>query len=366
MNTSVRFTNFRIETSLGCFTATTERLFAGDSAIMDSSSYGLDVPMAQFPNQSLRFLGNAVKKIFGDVVMPPADESLFIYAAAKGDLSQLSGTYWNSDFCADAVSPRLDLQAEKVCELIGWQPARTITVSCACASGAIAIETAVAALEDNRYKYAVIFGFDPISGFVATGFNSLSALSPDGARPFDKTRTGLTLGECAALLILSGGEPENGDIVVAGCGTSNDANHRTGPSRDGSGLSRAVNSALVDALLLPSDIGAIKCHGTATPYNDAMEAKAMFTIFGDKIPPMVSTKGALGHMSGGGALAEIILATEFLRRKSIPPTKGFTERGVDEAVSISSSIQQFENPYVLCLSAGFGGINAAVILSEVA
>lgn len=210
----------------------------------------------------------------------------------------------------------------------------------------------------------VVFGFDGISRFVATGFHSLSALSPSGARPFDATRDGLTIGDGAAVLLLTLREPFSGDIVVAGAAGSNDANHRTGPSRTGEGLLRAARAALADAKMTPAAVGGIKCHGTATKYNDAMEAKAIFALFGEDVPPCFSVKGAIGHTSGAGSLVEICIAAECLRRRLSPPTAGFSALGVDEALPVSSSRQVLTGGSLLCLSAGFGGINAAVVLAE--
>jgi 3-oxoacyl-[acyl-carrier-protein] synthase I len=212
----------------------------------------------------------------------------------------------------------------------------------------------------------LVFGFDAISRFVATGFNSLAALSPSGARPFDAARDGLTIGEGAAIALLTYREPYRDDIIIAGAGSSNDANHRTGPSRTGDGLFRAARAALHDAALRPADIGGIKCHGTATKYNDAMEAKAIVGLFGEAVPPCFSVKGALGHTSGAGSLVEILIAAECLRRRLVPPTAGFSILGVDEQIPVSASPQRLNANTMLCLSAGFGGINAAVVLTEAA
>jgi 3-oxoacyl-(acyl-carrier-protein) synthase len=114
----------------------------------------------------------------------------------------------------------------------------------------------------------------------------------------------------------------------------------------------------------PEQIGAVKCHGTATPYNDAMEAKALHLLFGDTYPPCVSLKGALGHLSGAGSLIEICIVAECLKRRHLPPTKGYNTHGVDEPIPVSAKTQRIDIPSVLCLSAGFGGLNAAVIIQE--
>ena len=287
-----------------------------------------------------------------------------VYAAAKGDLRGLD--LQASDPGAGQVpSALLSAQARAVSDTLGVTAGRTAVISNACASGSIAVEAALDLLRAGSVDNAVIFGYDSISRFVASGFFSLGALSPTGARPFDADRDGLSLGEGAALAILSRRAPRNGDVVVAGAGCSNDANHRTGPSRTGEGLYRAAAAALSDAGLAPEAIGGVKCHGTATPYNDAMEAKALTTLFGEDYPPCVSLKGAIGHTSGGGSLLEALLAAEFIRRGSLPPTVGFAKLGVDEPVPVQAEVQPLRCPSVLCLSAGFGGVNAAVVLKGV-
>jgi 3-oxoacyl-[acyl-carrier-protein] synthase-1 len=264
----------------------------------------------------------------------------------------------------ESVSPFLDEQARSVASALGLASRRILAVSNACASGAVGVASAKELIEDGDSEDAILFGYDGVSRFVLSGFAALSALSKSGARPFDAARDGLSLGEAAGLCRLQRGEARPGDISVAGVGSSNDANHRTGPSRTGEGLLAAARSALEDAGLGPRDVGFVKCHGTATVYNDAMEAKALKNLFGNSIPPCVSFKGALGHTSGGGSLVEMIIAAEILKRKQVPPTVGFSTRGVDEPIPVSEATQTFRQPVALCLSAGFGGVNAAIVLRE--
>jgi 3-oxoacyl-(acyl-carrier-protein) synthase len=114
----------------------------------------------------------------------------------------------------------------------------------------------------------------------------------------------------------------------------------------------------------PREIGAVKCHGTATLYNDAMEAKAIHRLFGEKCPPCVSFKGAIGHTSGAGSLLEILLASLCLKKRLLPPTAGYKQHGVEEDIAVSAKPQPVEKATALCLSAGFGGVNAAAIIRE--
>jgi 3-oxoacyl-[acyl-carrier-protein] synthase-1 len=341
----------------GTLKPASESILSGKSAICKGPFFDIDTVCAPFPDRSWATLSgsvHALKSLCGK--LPEGPGVLFIYAAAKGDIGPIEkGT--------DIPQALLDHQARKVAKLLGIRPSRIMVVSSACASGAIAVQTAKEVLEREMFENVVIFGYDVISRFVVSGFHSLNALSSKGAKPFDKSRDGLNLGDGAALSVLTYKTPSQGDIIVAGAGCSNDANHRTGPSRTGDGLLRAAQAALEDASAFKPITGAVKCHGTATVYNDAMEAKAITALF-DRIPPIYSIKGAIGHTSGAGSLLEIMLAAEFLKKRKVPPTTGFEEPGVEEKIPVSSEIQEFCGNSVLCLSAGFGGLNAAVVLKE--
>jgi 3-oxoacyl-[acyl-carrier-protein] synthase I len=350
---------------LGTLEETATDLFDGARAIVPGPCFGVPVAYAPFRNASWRGLGAAAEVLARcqNVSELDANATAFIFCAAKGDLSPLEA-WCESKTPPRDFSPLLSSQAEFAKKLLNIRAGRTIVISDACASGATGVEIGRELLVSGRARDVVLFGFDGISRFVATGFNALSAISAAGARPFDASRDGLTLGDGAAVAHLSFREPFSGDTIIAGAGSSNDANHRTGPSRTGEGLLRAARAALDDAGMRPSRVGGVKCHGTATRYNDAMEAKAIAALFGESIPPCFSIKGAIGHTSGAGSLLEICVAAECLRRGLAPPTAGFSEPGVDEPVPVSPSPQKLLSQTMLCLSAGFGGINAAVVLSE--
>jgi 3-oxoacyl-[acyl-carrier-protein] synthase-1 len=355
-----------ILSALGTLGATVDRLHAGHCAVKPGPCFGIPVAHVPFEDTSLRDLDTAVVqlKAAADLSGIEPKRTAFIFSAAKGDIRALEDSVRGMTVSA-GVMPLLDAQCAHAASRLVPGAATAFTISNACASGAIGVETAHELLTEGSAAHVVVFGIDTLSHFVVSGFHSLSALSPTGARPFDASRDGLTPGEGAALAVLSMRKPQIGDVVVRGCGSSNDANHRTGPSRTGEGLWRAATAALTNACMSPAQIGAVKCHGTATRYNDAMEAKALLTIFGSNMPPCASVKGALGHTSGGGSLLEILIAAECLRRGMLFPTIGYQTHGVDEAIPLSNKSQVFDKPTMLCLSAGFGGVNAAVVLEVV-
>lgn len=240
--------------------------------------------------------------------------------------------------------------------------------SMACASGSAALGLAAGWIRRGLCDAAVAGGADALSLFVHAGFDVLRALDPVLPRPFDRGRAGLGLGEAAALLLLDGceGEPPPGAIELAGFGLSSDAHHLTGPDPTGGGLARAIRAALDDAGLAPEAVGFVSAHGTATVYNDLMEAKAIVDALGEPAArvPVNSIKGSIGHSLAAAGAVEAVLCALVLERELIPPTANLRER--DPAVSLDV-VAGAARPapglrVALSTSSGFGGINAALVL----
>lgn len=246
----------------------------------------------------------------------------------------------------------------------GYQFPASTAVSNACVSGAQAVIEGAEALEDHDCNDSVVVGSDRITEFIITGFRSLNAQSNEPARPFDASRDGLSLGEAgAAALLRRAPDLENPQrhprIISYGC--SNDANHISGPSRDGSGLALAIERALdgIDR----SEIRAICAHGTATTYNDAMEARAFHTVFGGSPPPVFGIKGAIGHTLGAAGLIEVIVSALVATEGVIPPTVGFEQGEEDYPLDVvHSEPRKIEPGYVLTTNSGFGGMNTAIVI----
>jgi len=172
-----------------------------------------------------------------------------------------------------------------------------VVVSNACTSGSVAIIHAARLIASGKYDHAIVTGGDIISEFVISGFQSFQALSPAPCKPFDANRSGLSLGEGVGTVILAADPEKAGSglqVVYRGGATSNDANHISGPSRDGEGLYLSIAAALKEAGLNTSELDYISAHGTATPYNDEMESLAL-NWAGLEQTPVNSFKGYLGH-----------------------------------------------------------------------
>ena len=238
-----------------------------------------------------------------------------------------------------------------------------LVISNACISGILALVTAMRLISAGSYDTAVIAGADVISKFVLSGFGSFQAISPGPCRPFDKSRDGINLGEGAGTIILSSREKYRGGIKFRGGAVSNDANHISGPSRTGQELCQVINKSLAEAGLTPGDIGFISAHGTATIYNDEMEAKAI-TLAGLQSVPVNSLKAYYGHTLGAAGLIESIVTLQSMREQLVLPSLGFGDNGVSMPLNICSSLLHTSLSSCLKTASGFGGCNAAVVMSQ--
>ncbi len=239
-----------------------------------------------------------------------------------------------------------------------------VVVSHACISGLLGIITGMRLLQSGQYEHAVVSGADIISKFVLAGFQSFQAISPQPCRPFDANRNGLTLGEAAGTVILSSSlGNSSSSLEIAGGSVSNDANHISGPSRTGKELFQAIQKAMKDAQVTAKDIDFISAHGTATIFNDEMEAKAI-TMAKMQEVPLNSLKGYYGHTLGAAGLIESIVSMQSLEENLVLPTEGFTQPGTTEIVNVCSTLQSGNLKNCLKTASGFGGCNAALVIKS--
>lgn len=242
-------------------------------------------------------------------------------------------------------------------------------ISAACASSSIAVARAAALIRNERVDAVFVCCLDLVTEFVFSGFSALGALSASPARPFDENRSGLTLGEGAASILLMSemrARREARPILgqIAGWGISGDAFHLTAPARDGCGLIRAIRKALVISQIDVEEISTICAHGTGTIHNDSMELAAFHSIFGARKPSVYSVKGAIGHTLGAAGGIEVAIGVKSLREGFIPPTAGLISPEEGAEGMVSSLSREFDGDYLLTTNSGFGGVNSAVILKR--
>jgi 3-oxoacyl-[acyl-carrier-protein] synthase II len=253
------------------------------------------------------------------------------------------------------------------------QEAFGISVPCqiianACASGTNAIGHAFECVRSGNYQRVLTGGYDAISELVFVGFDSLQASTPEKCRPFDRDRTGMVLGEGAALLALENFESaraRGAEILaeIVGYGISTDNHHLTQPDPSGSGPRRAMERALQSAKLTPNDVDYINAHGTATVFNDAAEGKAIQELFG-KVP-VSSTKSMIGHSLGAAGAIEAVVCLLAIQAQLLPANISFRNSDADLDLDIvANESRQAQIDIALSNSFGFGGTNASILIKR--
>jgi len=242
---------------------------------------------------------------------------------------------------------------------------KPIVVSNACISGGLALAVAKKMISAGKFNQAIVVGGDMLSKFIVSGFNSFQALSEIACKPFSKDRTGINLGEAAAAVLVSDRPIENViNINLVGDASANDANHISGPSRTGEGLYKSIQNSLKEAGISSTAIKAISTHGTATLYNDEMEAIAIARSgLGEVF--LNSVKGYYGHTLGASALIEAILCKHMMLNSEIYPSLNFNKLGVSKKINVVNAYQDSVHlEYVLKTASGFGGCNLALVFKK--
>lgn len=241
------------------------------------------------------------------------------------------------------------------------------TISTACSSSAHAIGHALWMVRSGAAPMALAGGGEaPLFVGGLKAWEAMRVVSPDTCRPFSANRSGMILGEGAAMMVI---EPLESALArgatplaeLVGFGMSADACHVTQPSAEGA--ARAMRSALRDANLAPDQIGYINAHGTATEANDRMEATAIRDVFGSRASelPVSSTKSMHGHTLGAAGAIEAVATVLALQQGVLPPTANFTELDPQcELDVIPNQSRAVQAEAALSQSFAFGGLNAVL------
>lgn len=333
---------------------------------------------------------NCVENVVGDAGLP--ERTGLVIASAKGNVAMLEGrcgapkTQQVTDLqtalptqgsklpqCSENQSGASSRKAScpqhlqenrlnRVGEFFEIDESDVYYISNACISGVSALIFARRMILSGRYDNMIVVGVDVQNRFIISGFASFKSLSPELCRPYDALRCGLNLGEaCGAVMLTKTGTSEL--VAIDGGSASDDANHISGPSRTGDGLYFAMRDAMSEAGVGPADVDMLQMHGTATAYNDEMESKAA-GLAGLSDVPAQSLKPYFGHTMGASGIIETILAAEELKRGIFLGVKGFEELGVPVPLNVSAENRPIKNPHhCLKTASGFGGTNAAVLLS---
>lgn len=237
-----------------------------------------------------------------------------------------------------------------------------------CVGSAMAIGAACDAIRAGRCELAVAGGTEALCQLLISGFNSLRLVSPDGCRPFDRNRPGITVGEGSAMLMLESihSARRRGKSPIAyitGFSATCDAFHITKPEPDGAAAAQAMREALHEAGLTSSDVDYINAHGTGTHDNDVTEAAAIAKVFDSKsgVPPVSSTKRLTGHTFGAAGAIEAAICILALRYGVLPPNAGSVDP--DPQCPLPLVLSATAKPLATALSCNlaFGGNNTALV-----
>lgn len=248
----------------------------------------------------------------------------------------------------------------------------------ACAIGTNAIGEAFRQIKEGRAKVMIAGGSEAsVNEIGIAGFAALTALSQatdplKASLPFDKARQGFVLGEGGATLVLEDLEHARkrganilGEIV--GYGATSDAYHITSPDPTGAGAARAMELAIKEAGISPSEISYINAHGTATHANDEGESKAINQVFGsDSNVRVSSTKGMTGHLLGAAGAIEAVLTVAALQKGQLPLNIGCFNQDPKCSVNLvtAENSDASNARYAISNSFGFGGHNAVLAFKK--
>jgi 3-oxoacyl-[acyl-carrier-protein] synthase-1/3-oxoacyl-[acyl-carrier-protein] synthase II len=241
-------------------------------------------------------------------------------------------------------------------------PGPALTVSTACSSGVAALKIALEMLRSGSAKRVLAGGADSLCRLTYYGFDALQLIDPEGARPLDANRRGMSVGEGAAMLLLVANQPEHAVAEVLGAGLSCDAYHPATPHPQGKGALAAMQAALSDAEISIPDIDYINLHGTGTLDNDISEARAINTLFSGKKPLLSSVKGACGHSLAAAGAIETVVSAISITSSMVPANVGCRQPDPDLKLDPVMQPSQRSIETVLSNSFGFGGNNASILL----
>ena len=281
-----------------------------------------------------------------------------IIATTKGNIDTLSTS---SKFYKDPKRSYLYELGNQINDFFDFKN-EAIVLSNACVSGVLAVSVAQRFINDGVYEEVIIVSGDLVSEFILSGFTSFQAISNEPCKPYSTKRKGITIGEAVASVLVTSKKKKNA-IQVLGTGSCNDANHISGPSRTGEGLVMSIRSALNEAKIKTHEIDYISAHGTATNFNDEMEAVA-FSRLKMLETPINSLKGFYGHTLGASGLLESIIGIKSLEKNTLIGSLGFDELGVSECINVIKKTEKKELNIFLKTASGFGGCNTAVIFKK--
>jgi len=336
---------------------TFERMVKGDSSIAQKNGLFL----SHFTPERTELLPLMIESILKSVSKIDSNyllrtRTLLIVSTTKGEINSIKTNFNKTHlhYLSEELFKKFDCVN------------KSIVISTACISGLQSLIVANDMLNNYYYDNVIICAGDLASNFVIKGFNSFYALSDNKCKPFDKNRGGLNIGEAVSTIIMSRDKDifkDNPHWFAGGCSV-NDASHISAPHREAEGLVKSIQKTLKISKVRNEDIDFINAHGTATIYNDGMEAKA-FSKLDFKNTPINGFKGFFGHTLGAAGVIEIAVSLQCMRNNLLLKCKGFEEQDFENKLDILKDNRQLEVNTILKTSSGFGGFNASVIIKHI-
>ena len=236
----------------------------------------------------------------------------------------------------------------------------TFAISTACSSSAKVFAAAARLMRANWIDAAIVGGVDSLCLTTLCGFSALELLSCDPCRPFDRARSGISIGEGAGFALLEA--RAGASAYLLGAGESSDAHHMSTPHPEGLGARLAMRGALETAGLPPEAVDYVNLHGTATRSNDPAEGRAVVNVFGTTASS--STKGWFGHLLGAAGIVESVVTLLALEHDMLPGTLNTTDLDPDCPNTVLLGNEARDIEVALSNSFGFGGSNCSVIFGR--
>ena len=287
----------------------------------------------------------------GSELSLPAHKDFFEKGAFPKDYAlEIQGADYPATFCAEKFG------------LEGL----SLAFSTACSSSASAIAKARELLQADMLDAVVCGGVDVSSNTVLIGFDTLGAVSHEITNPMSLNRHGITLGEGAAVFVLSKEDLDGTGIELLGAGESSDASHMTAPLEDGSGAAAAMESALKDAGMGADEIDYVNLHATGTKLNDSMEAKAVDKVFSGRKVPVSGTKPMTGHTLGAAGSLELAACFLAIEKQKLPIhlNDGILDEAMPELNLVRKAETASEIRICMSNSFAFGGCNVSLIIGK--
>ena len=328
----------------------------------------LGIPVDRIIPRTTLFGIIAVNEALGEAGVKGSDRSALIFGTTVGGMDVTERHYLQGDDQSLFRLHDCGSCTDEIADFFGGFGLVT-TISTACSSAANSIMLGADLIRSGRCDVVVAGGSECLTRYHLNGFNSLKILDNEPCRPFDATRNGLNLGEGAGFIVLEseehalarGAEPLG---ILSGYGNACDAFHQTASSDDGEGAFLAMSKALNMSGLKPSDIDYVNAHGTATPNNDASESRAMIRLFGDKVPPVSSTKAFTGHTTSAAGSIEAVICLLAINHDFIPANLNWKEPFDGGIVPETDGREGVTLNHVLCNSFGFGGNDSSLLISR--